>query len=300
MLGISARRLLLVLVLCLVAAPAALAQSPHRTPCKGRFRPARCRSFRRQLVEPGHLGGSRRPNSASYIAFINNGGTRRLHPDFGGEASPGSVDDLRHALCRGRRRAAEAGGDVPVLGRERRRRSGDRPGLPVLPDPGEAITQPHWVEGGAPGNVDQRSASDRHLLIVDCTNKHLYELYNVCYDAAQRVARGLGRVLRHEHERPPARRLDLGRRGRPRDPSGPRPLRRGVRPAAPTSATRFASPCARPTATSIPLRIGPGRHAGALPMGARLRLKASVSGRIRRFDQRSELQKIFRAMKKHG
>src|SRR5215468_6400339 len=32
------------------------------------------------------------PNSASYIAFINNGGTRKLHPDFGGEASPGSVD----------------------------------------------------------------------------------------------------------------------------------------------------------------------------------------------------------------
>src|SRR5512146_3170437 len=32
------------------------------------------------------------PNSASYVAFINNGGTRRLHPDFGGEASPGSVD----------------------------------------------------------------------------------------------------------------------------------------------------------------------------------------------------------------
>jgi hypothetical protein len=30
--------------------------------------------------------------SASYIAFINNGGTRHLHPDFGGEVSPGSVD----------------------------------------------------------------------------------------------------------------------------------------------------------------------------------------------------------------
>src|SRR5262249_39344558 len=27
------------------------------------------------------------PNSSSYIAFINNGGTRRLHPDFGGNAS---------------------------------------------------------------------------------------------------------------------------------------------------------------------------------------------------------------------
>ena len=28
--------------------------------------------------------------SAQFIAFINNGGTRRLHPDFGGYESPGS------------------------------------------------------------------------------------------------------------------------------------------------------------------------------------------------------------------
>lgn len=27
------------------------------------------------------------PHSANYIAFINNGGTRRLHPDLGGDAS---------------------------------------------------------------------------------------------------------------------------------------------------------------------------------------------------------------------
>src|SRR5574342_108876 len=26
------------------------------------------------------------PNSASYVSFINNGSTRRLHPDFGGNA----------------------------------------------------------------------------------------------------------------------------------------------------------------------------------------------------------------------
>src|SRR5580765_1644646 len=32
------------------------------------------------------------PNSANFIAFINNGGTRRLHPDFGGEESPGSTE----------------------------------------------------------------------------------------------------------------------------------------------------------------------------------------------------------------
>src|SRR5262245_49936156 len=31
------------------------------------------------------------PSSANYITFINNGSTRKLHPDFGGEASSGSV-----------------------------------------------------------------------------------------------------------------------------------------------------------------------------------------------------------------
>jgi hypothetical protein len=31
------------------------------------------------------------PNSAAFITFINNGGTRRLHPDFGGEEFPGSA-----------------------------------------------------------------------------------------------------------------------------------------------------------------------------------------------------------------
>ena len=30
-------------------------------------------------------------NSAAFISFINNGGTRRLHPDFGGDVSAGSV-----------------------------------------------------------------------------------------------------------------------------------------------------------------------------------------------------------------
>ena len=30
------------------------------------------------------------PASASYIAFVNGGTTRRMHPDFGGDVSPGS------------------------------------------------------------------------------------------------------------------------------------------------------------------------------------------------------------------
>src|SRR5688572_28749121 len=32
------------------------------------------------------------PSSASFINFINNGSPRRLHPDFGGNAAPCSVE----------------------------------------------------------------------------------------------------------------------------------------------------------------------------------------------------------------
>src|SRR2546430_15167004 len=32
---------------------------------------------------------------------------------------------------------------------------------PFYPIPTDAITQPHWVEGGDPGNVDRRASQDR-------------------------------------------------------------------------------------------------------------------------------------------
>ena len=94
MLEIAARRLLLVLFLGLLAAPAALAQCPASTPLQGGVPPGPLPLFPAgQLVEPRHFGGARSTRARpAYIAFINNGGTRRLHPDFGGEVSPGSVD----------------------------------------------------------------------------------------------------------------------------------------------------------------------------------------------------------------
>src|ERR1700675_981245 len=122
--------------------------------------------------------------SANYISFINNGGTRRLHPDFGGEASPGSVDiyGMPYTIVDGAQPKQavtfqywdESDGVNYSTGQ----------GIPFYPIPSQAITQPHWIEGGAPGNVDQRSQQDRHLLIIDCTNNYLYELYNVWYDAS--------------------------------------------------------------------------------------------------------------------
>ena len=113
------------------------------------------------------------PASASYIAFINNGGTRRLHPDFGGEASPGSVAvyGMPYAVVE----AAQAKSTVTFQYAS----ESDGADQAFYPIPTQSITQPHWVEGGAPANVDQRSSSDRHLLMVDCTNNDLYELYNV-------------------------------------------------------------------------------------------------------------------------
>ncbi len=41
----------------------------------------------------------------------------------------------------------------------------------------------------------KRSQSDRHLLIIDCTNRHLYGFYNVYYNAPRRPSgtRGLAR-----------------------------------------------------------------------------------------------------------
>jgi hypothetical protein len=128
-------------------------------------------------------------------------GTRRLHPDFGGEASPGSQDIYGMPLvvvdgAQPKRAVTfgywdESDGVDPATGQ----------GVPFYPIPDQAITQSHWIEGGAPGNVDQRSQSDRHLLVVDCANRYLYELYNVYYDAAHaRWARGVRRVLRHEDE----------------------------------------------------------------------------------------------------
>src|SRR5690242_4949131 len=104
------------------------------------------------------------PNSASYIAFINNGGTRKLHPDFGGEVSPGSVDiyGMPYAIVDGNepkqavtfQYADESDGVDYATGQ----------GLPFYPIPAETISQPHWIEGGAPGNIDERSQQDRHLL----------------------------------------------------------------------------------------------------------------------------------------
>jgi hypothetical protein len=177
-----------------------------------------------------------------------------------------------------------------------------RQGIPFYPIPAQAITQPHWIEGGAPGNVDQRSQQDRHLLIIDCTNNHLYELYNVFYDAAQSQWYGGSGAFFDMNTN--NRRPDTWTSA---DAAGLAILPGLVRyDEAWNAAVTDIGHAFRVTVRATNGYVYPASHragstAGALPMGARLRLKTNVSGQdpaLRTSDP--NVQRIFRAMQKYG
>ena len=164
---------------------------------------------------------------------------------------------------------------------------------PFYPIPSEAATQPHFVEGGEPGSVDQRSAGDRHLLIVDRDARHLYELYNVFFDGARWHA-GSGAFF------------DLNVNGRrpdgwtSADAAGLAILPGLVRYDEVFGAQEIEH-AFRVTVRATNGYVYPASHragstSAALPMGARLRLKASRS--LAGFAP--EVQKIFRAMQRYG
>ena len=241
-------------------------------------------------------------NSASLIAFINNGGTRKLHPDFGGEASPGSVDiyGMPYAVVDSAQPKQavtfqywdESDGVNMATGQ----------GVPFYPIPSQAITEPHWVEGGAPGNVDQRSQGDRHLLLIDCTNRALYELYNVYYNATQaRWYAGSGAFFDMKTNQ---RRPDTWTSA---DAAGLAIFPGLVRyDEAWNAAITDIGHAFRVTVRATNGYVYPASHragstAGALPLGARLRLKTNVGGADPALrTSNPNVQKIFRAMQKYG
>jgi hypothetical protein len=231
------------------------------------------------------------PASASYISFI--GTTRTLHPDFGGDVSTGSTEIYGFPY-------AVVDGTLPKLAVQFDY-SDESDGVnhttntsvPFYPIPVEAITQAHWIEGGQPGNIDLRSSSDRHLLIVDRTNRYLYELYNVFYDGAQWHA-GSGAFFDMNFN---LRRPDGWTSA---DAAGLAILPGLVRYDEAFGSTEI-NHAFRVTVRATNGYVYPASHragstAGALPMGARLRLKAGrdLSGFT------PEVQKIFRAMKTYG
>ena len=138
-----------------------------------------------ELVEPRRVSARRStPASAGFLGYINTAGVRPLHPDFGGDARR-TASRSTGSRTRRRRRTAEEDGPVPVTV-ARATASTTRPTeLSVLPDPRRGHhtaaldrgrrTRATWI---------CRATSDRHMLIVDRDNRHLYELYNVFYDGS--------------------------------------------------------------------------------------------------------------------
>jgi hypothetical protein len=231
------------------------------------------------------------PASASYVAFI--GPTRTMHPDFGGDVSAGStqvygfpyavVDSTVTLRAVQFQYPDESDGVDHATNRS----------IPFYPIPDQAITQAHWIEAGDPGNIDLRATSDRHLLIVDRDHRYLYELYNVFYDGSQWLA-GSGAFF------------DLNANGRrpegwtSADAAGLAILPGLVRYDE-VFGTGEIGHALRVTVRATNGYVYPASHragstANALPMGARLRLKASrnLSGFT------PEVQKIFRAMQRYG
>lgn len=227
------------------------------------------------------------PQSAALIDWIsgrntNPSGVRRLHPDFG--PPPYGIpyvvvsgDQQRLPL------AFVDYGDESDPG---------APGLPGYPVPDEARTQPNYIEGGVPGGG---SSGDRHLLIIDRDRWLLYETFATRWNAAlSRWEAGSGAVF------------DLSRNDRrpegwtSADAAGLAILPGLVRYDEAFGAVEITH-ALRVTTRATNGYVWPASHragstAGAPPMGARLRLKASrdISGFT------PEVQRIFRAMQRHG
>src|SRR5262245_21072006 len=127
--------------------------------------------------------------SAAYIDFINDcpgccpGGGVPLHPDVGGDVSPGSASiyGMPYVVVDGTQPKRS------VIFQFWEQSDGvlhpNNVSVPFYPLPDQAIAQPHWVEGGEPASVDRRSTQDRHLLVVDRDHRHLYDLWSVWADS---------------------------------------------------------------------------------------------------------------------
>lgn len=230
------------------------------------------------------------PNSADFIDFI--GGDTLLHPDFGGNAD---VFPETYGII-----YVSVPGTQPLVpvtfvefGDESDAGAPGRP--PGYPIPDAAKTQPGYIEGGYPGNADV--SGDRHLLLVDRDRRLLFELYHTRWDAVQnRWEAGSGATFS----------LDSNAR-RPEGWTSADAAGLAILPGLVRHDEAFGSEPIRHafrfTVSRSNGHVFPASHTAsnsgspdALPMGARLRLKAGkdISGHP------PEIRRIFQAMKTYG
>lgn len=229
------------------------------------------------------------PSSAAFITFI--GATRGLRPDFGGDAGGGDIFGFPYIIVDD----TQPRKSVTFVFSDESDGVDHNTGLsfPFYPIPDEAITQTGWIEGGQPGNVDQRGSADRHMLIVDRTNNTLYELFNVWFNGTGWVAGSGAFFDMNTNNRRPDTWTSADAAGLAILPG----LVRFEEVAAPGEIGHAFRVTVRATNGYVfPASHRAGSTSGALPMGARLRLKASKD--ISTFP--AGVQKIFRAFKKYG
>jgi hypothetical protein len=221
------------------------------------------------------------PDSDSFLDFIGRG--RRLHPDFG--PPPYGIPYV--TVPRSQRLVPVRFVDYPeesdsgAPGRE--------PGYPI---PDEAKTSGSFIEGGAPGGGED---GDRHLLLVDRDQWLLYETWATRWNAREELwEAGSGAVFdMNRNDRRPEGFTSADAAGlailpgliRHDEAFGASPIRHAFR-----VTVRATNGYVYPASHRA------GGTAGALPMGARLRLKATFD--LSGFSD--ALQRIFSAMKQYG
>jgi hypothetical protein len=229
------------------------------------------------------------PASAALINFVsgrigsNTTATRRAHPDFG--PSPYGIPYV------------VVSGDQPLV-RPTWTAYGDEsdegaPGRPLgYPIPAEAKTQANYIEGAVPGGGTD---GDRHLLIVDRDNWLLYETGATYWNATlNRWEANCGAIFDLDQN---ARRPDQWTSA---DAAGlaifPGLVRYDEAYGAAEITHAFRVTVRATNGYVWPASHRAGSTAGALPMGARLRLKASknLAG------YPAPIQRIFRAMQRYG
>jgi hypothetical protein len=228
-------------------------------------------------------------NSAAYINFI--GTTRALHPDLGGDVS-GSFPQtygMPYVVVPGTQPLR------PVTFDYADESDYAAPGRPAgYPIPDEAKTQVHLIEGGWSG-ADPAASGDRHMLILDRDNRLLYELFALRWNSALgRWEAGSGAIFSLDsNARRPEGWTSADAAGlaifpgliRYDEAYGTAPIRHAFR-----VTVRATNGYVYPASHRA------GSTAGALPMGARLRLKASKD--ISSFTP--AVQRVFQAMKTYG
>ncbi len=234
------------------------------------------------------------PSSSTFVNFVG-GATRGLHADMGGSADgdPIATYGIPYVVVSGTQPKVAVQFEVPEEsdGVDHATETS----VPFYPIPSEAQTSLHWVEGGWPADQDFRDSSDRHLIIVDYDNKHLYELFNVYYDGSTwRAYSGAFFDMNASNRRPEgwtsadaAGLAILPGLIRYDEVFSGEPIRHAFRVTV-TATNNYVFPASHRACSACP--------STAPPLGARFRLKAGVD--LSGFAP--HIQRILQAMKTYG